>query len=675
MQLGKEKLLGKVGLEFWLNKFGGGSFMFTVAEAAKNSFDWGASQFNLITNESRDRLRLIDDGCGMNRRNREAFISVGMSTAGGREQSGTFGSGINYLIYSFASYARIVTAPEEEPDRVYVFEITPQILSKMYAGQGSIQADIFKKDPESWPHPHPFGTDITITFRDPGSSSISRGDALAKKLSDRLDLVMGSAVFVNGNPLPKKQVVGQIFQLELPEGERPGVGRIRLEFYRPQKPNADQKLRLTGRTFGEVSIDTFFELLRPDQQERMPELFLRREVCGLITAAFLNDYVMEQRNTYQASIADDERVTELLRILQQVEADVAAKLQLSLRSTSEGLPKGEEVIRALFSDLQKVYPVEDQEIFPPHQEIFPPHGDEFPELIREKDAPSPRVTAGPYIRLNQEEYELGENIVATLVVPEGSADHFHWYLDDSKGEELQRQPESVTLKASRLGNGGIQAKNLMTGLVALAAYQVVEQRVFRLSASCLTVLLSSKTSVHALNVDRLAGPVKWQLTKGSGELKVSPRGKTATFIPSGLGSARIVASDSLNPEVTAECEIRVTYRLNTEEIIQIRDEKFRPDTLPSRRSGQGKPVTINAPAGKGKGSVHNLHINPLAPGYQEALQAGNLREMLIQAIALEYVCVLDIEMPEEVNGTDLPLIFSEVQNRTYELYREITGSK
>ncbi len=665
-------LPGNVGHNYWRNAFSTKSMLFCLVEVLKNSFDWNASRMRFLTNERTDQLRCIDDGCGMDLDNRIALVSVGCTTANSPEQSGAFGSGFKYLVFSFGSYVRIVTAPDNEKERdlVYVFEFTPDQLAQMWSGGAKVTGEVYQKTPEIWPHDHDYGTDITITFANPRSSAILRGDKLRQRLSDRLDMVMAHAVTVDDIPLPDKQIVGSIYRYELPERSRPRLGRVRLEFYRPTKPNAGQKLLLTGRVFGEVTFDRFVDLLREDQFEQIPELFRRREVCGLISAAFLNEHISEDRETYNPSLADDERVMMLLDLLHQVELDVAHKLNIELRTPTEAANAGEQDIEAVLNQIGSVWGLEPTFIVEDDRDKEPP----------EKRPGPPRTEAKPHIHLNQSgQFAIGEEIVATLVVPEGSPEGFHFYLDQARGKLLSHNPATgeVRLKANQPGRAVIAAINTLTGQSAEVIYEVVTERFFGLSTTHLTVGVGSKTMIHTINTDKVEGEIRWELDGELGELDPTPRGRSATFKSKKVGSVRVTAYDSARPaQRRHSCEISIIPTRGGRPAIRIRDELFHRLSLESLREEHRKPVTlIRVPGERGSGQIHSLVFNPLAPGFQEAQKAGTLRTLLLQAIALEYVMAFEIVLEDEMVRPDVERIFLDLQREAFQLYAEMISVK
>jgi hypothetical protein len=476
---------------YWFTAFNAFRLLECIVELLKNGFDWNSNFINIVTNETRNQFRIIDDGRGMNEANRNAFVSVGMSTAGGN-QSGTFGTGAKKIVFTFSSHVSVVTAPEDDPNYVWIFDFTPEQLAEAYSGLATIESRRVLKTKKNWPHEHDFGTDITFTLKKPNSKSVHRGYALADKLSHRLNnvYVSNGMVLVDGEQLPAKQIIGELYRLEMPAALNP-MGGVMLEFYHPANLSSDDGLMMTDRAIGEVLFSSFYTLLTPDQQQMVPWLLRQKEVCGLIKADFLNKYVTERRDSYDGSVADEERVFELLRLLMREEANIAEKLGIKLPRTGQEDPQGQEEILSLVERLNRTW-----EPSPDAPVSFTPG--EFPARSRNRghdpQPPSPMLPRmyGP------EEVELGEVFAVKLTVPgrDRTSEGFVFYCGGSNAEVVEQKSGEVTLRANQLGRALVSATNPQTGEQARVEYEVVDERIFKLSTTFHGVDVGSKFTVR-----------------------------------------------------------------------------------------------------------------------------------------------------------------------------------
>jgi hypothetical protein len=657
----------RVNPRVWFSIFHEPRLMACLMEVLKNGFDWDAQVVRLITNESRNQLRHVDDGRGMNEANRESFLSVGYSTAGG-DQSGTFGTGAKKIIFTFARSVRVVTAPADESDHVYIAEFTPLQLAEDYSGQPGTFWKRHRKTAKNWPHEHQFGTDIVYTLKDPNSRSIYRGDTLARKLSERLDIVLieNGMVLVDGSRLPSKRLKGRIFRLELPPSSP--LGRVILEFYRPVRRSGDEDLRMTGRSIGEVSFRDVFvkQLLIDDLREMVPALFLEADVCGLIMAAFLNDHATERRDSYDAHVTDDERVVELLRLLKSVEAEVANYLGIKLRNGDDPEAASQAVVHEFIEQLQHRY--NPDRAMPPG---YAPDGSKADEDTasgtRTGRATPPSAAKTPSLVIERGEFAIGETIEVRLDVPDGSTGGFHFYLDQAHAKVEFVGDGAARLVAEHVGRGLIRAANPLTGQTAKIEYEVVAERQFHLSATGpVGIQLGAHFTVHAINADKLKGPLEW-IVDGSGELQVTNKGLAARLAATQAGRLQITARDTADPAVSDSCEVFVIARHTGPLPFMIRGEFFVAEFTQTNLVAYRKPATIVL---AGPGQVHRLVFNQIAPGFQRAVDAGTLHHVLAYATAVEFVKCFCIDW-DDLDLSDLQSVLLEIENQAAELFDEM----
>lgn len=662
----------------WFNIFHESKLLACLIEVLKNGFDWDALVVRLVTDEAHDQLRHVDDGRGMDAANRRAFLSVGYSTAGG-DQSGTFGTGAKKIIFTFARKVRVVTAPQDEPSWVYMVEFTPEQLAQDYSSRGEPQITWRRqrKSSRTWVHEHPFGTDVVYWLRDPDSKSIRRGATLAKMLSQRLDLVLieGGMVQVNGSRLPAKELEGSVYSLDLPADSPLGAGR--LEFYRPRHRSGTEDLRMTGRAIGEVSLRDLWKLLPDDLQAMVPPLFLEADVCGLIAAEFLNEHVTERRDAFGARILDDERLKELFRLLRDVEPAVAKKLGIKLRQNGDPEAASRDEVEAFVTSLQST--------FNPTNALpqgYVPTGKQADDNTGQTQRRQPGRTvpvppvAVPFLVINRPEYELGEEIVVRLVVPkgfDGSAEDFHFYLDQAHARSVSVGVGEAHLIADHVGRGLIQAINPLKGTRAKEiVYEVVSKRVFHLSVrGTVGVQVGGQAVVTAFNPDKLTGPIEWRL-EGPGELRLTNGGLTAHVRVTQGGRTRLVAYDSANPDVGDSCEILGIPGDAPTPPIMIRGRFFEIDIRANTLRSFNKPATIMVVPATQRDPVHRLVFNPLAAGFQAALKKGTLQQMLAYAVALEFI--IKFWDPEDLGSPeDQGSVLVDIQNEADKLYAEMMG--
>ena len=452
-----------IGSGFLRKVFGGKPFIHCVIELVKNCRDWGASIIKITTNAGRHLVTILDNGDGMNRANRNAFLSINMTTASGPRQSGVYCTGTKQTLFSHSANVEVRTAPREEPDVVYVFSFTAEEYEQLALSSGTVEPKRLEKDKTSWPHEFPFGTEITYTLVDPESRGIYRGERLAAELTGRLPRKFRDIVQVDGTPIPEKEIVGRPFDVVLQHRQ---LGEVAFELYRPVRRGQDEELRLAGVEIGEAPISNLNRVLPPDLKTDLPAIFLLKEVCGTITAQFIRDYANEDRFTLDAAIADNPRTRHLLGLLKEVAPEVQRCLQIKVSGMDDEKGNDESEVRELRTHLRRLY----------NQQGEPPGtGDTTPP----DDGGGTDTAGDPAIRLTyHREVGIGETITVTVKLREDVAKNYSlnnvvWYTNRSNGANLQNTTDGITLTANTLGHGVIRADISGTPFTAVAHYEVV----------------------------------------------------------------------------------------------------------------------------------------------------------------------------------------------------------
>ncbi len=611
------------------NAFKKADFMACLIELIKNSIDAAATNIWIETADKRV-FRVIDNGYGMDAARRTAYLRAGYSTGDG-STSAKFGTGARMFPVSFEARVKVITASDAEPDKVYVCEFTHNELMMYYINRHDIEWQSVSKTTETWPHEHSTGVDVTYTFTNPRRTAIRRGEVLMRRLTNRLDigLVESDMFRVDGERLPKKQYAPStrpliyVFQND----ELPEMGFVKLEVYRLADP-AGGDLLMTDRSIGEVSFRNKFVTLLPENiRAKVPPLFLQSGVSGLITADFLNKYVTHQRDEYQ-KVEDDERVKELLRLLASVQAEVADALGIRLKQVDEKDAAGRKEVAALLSNLNTLYSSDS---------VQPPvHDGEGNTGKGKADKPNPGgIKRGPHFKLDRREFELGEDIVATLVVPGGSPNSYELVFNEARAKVEQRvSGDRVRMIADSIGTGKLKARHRTNGSWVEIRYEIVQQRWFRLLAEP-EVGVDQRTTVRAYNIDKLpGGKIAWELVDGPGSLTPGFEGRSATFVAPRIGFATVRAYSLSDPKKYDECEIEVTRGTHDgPELYCIRGEffTFHHDGIMGQLQ-YSKPVTII----RSEGRPHRLTFTPDEPGYVKALREGYLDLYLLIHLSREF---------------------------------------
>ncbi len=658
----KEFIRPRLGPGVLRRHYEGKSLLKCLKEIAKNARDWGASRFWITTADA--FIRFVDNGRGQGRANREAFSSFNLSTATDERQSGQFGSGAKFLLYSFARLVEVLTAPEEEPDYVYRFRFTPDELEKLAIGGGQFPAERLPKTRETWTYEHRFGSEFTYHWKDPKSSKLRRDLAmLPELLASALPMKFEQIVFVNGAALPPKQVVGGVYAMSV---QHPQLGLVTLEVFRPAKWTRETDSILFGsHEMGEIPVADFVRNLG-DLSPRFPQVLLERGVSGVIIAEYIAEHVNEDRVSVKPAIADDPRTHYLVRFLEDCQDDVAARLELKPQNADGDATEEIEEVLDLFN--RKFGPGKKEgPVCPPPDDVDVPDPD--PGKRR-------RPNAALFID-SKGEYEAGEKVSLIAHLSPALAKRYAvkdivWDTAQSGCVSVSQTADGIQMVADRIGVGIVVATLSGTNIREVVKFRIVRERVFRLSIPQMTVTQGAAVPVMTWNSDKLHGEVVWEF-RGDGKLE--PDGARAIFKATKVGEATIIARDSKSKK-RAEGRVTILPDMIVPPLrtIRIRDVEF--DVYDSAIAPGGGTEAFVRPVHMVRmGPVrHRMTVNTKAPGFEAALKKGLLGSFLTNAIALEFARFLHFDLQEELKDAtarDLPVLTDTVHAEAYQLYEEI----
>lgn len=641
--------------------FRGKSFIHCIVELLKNARDWGGTLIMIQTDLGNHLFRQVDNGLGMDQRNRNSFTSVNMTTAKGVRQSGLFGSGSKHMLFSFCSRVEVVTAPQSEPDQVFRFGFTTGEYEGLVLSGGVIEPEVVSKNEDSWPYDFRFGTEITYILRDPRSRSILRGDRLARELSIRLPMKFGDIIRVDGQALPPREVIGSFEMVE----QHQALGSVAFELYNPARRHTDEELRFTAAEIGEVPVANLFRVLG-DYRAQLPPIFLVPEVCGTISAPFLRDYSSEGRFTFSSELAGDPRTPHLLRILKNFAPEVQRRLRIQIKPGAAG-DSDREDIEGVAALCNQTYNPKGEE---PPGGTGSDHGDDI-SGIDEDECQDNQPNKPPISLFCRSEFEVGETIEVRARIRKDLGGSYtdadlEWNTRQSLSTNQKFAEGTVAMTALKTGHALVRVSLRGTPYSAEVRYAVVEKRVFRLSIPFAELEPGKELPIMAVNSDKLAGMVEWRL---SGVGMIDPRGRLVTYRATMEGRAMVTGADSKNPSVSSSCEVTVVPALAR--ILCIRNEYFTYET--AQISGT---LEFAKPANMIRGArTHRLIFNQLARGYQVALSSGILGRFLQHAIAMEFARFSLLELADrrldEVDPRDFPGFLHNITSTGYEVLEEL----
>ncbi len=647
-----------IGAGFLSRIFGGKSFMHCIIELIKNPLDWGATKIYFFT-EDKSTVRVLDDGYGMDRANRNAFSSLNTTTALDPKQSGFFCTGSKKMLFSHSKSVVITTAPKDDPEHVFRFEISVAEYEKKILNGDTLTCRRMPKNAQTWPYEFKFGTDLRYVLAEPKSRSIVRGAQLASELSDRLSLMFSNIVLVDGTPIPRKEIIGEEVQLTWNKDKK--LGPVTVLLYHPKNPRPEDELRFTSGVIGEIPMRNFLKAIG-EFRDRVPEIYHAPGVCGVFSASFLKDYANEDRDTLNPGLADDKNLLSFLNIMDFLTEEIKQKLKITLKDDSAR--KDEQ------TQLNEVVDLFNRRYNP--EAVIPDAGPvddpvDGPGVVVTETPPSERRALTLRCK---DEYELGESIeIVSAIQPDLQSTYppesVVWNPDRCRAEVVGPiATGGMTLKATELGAGVVIGTLHGNPCTAIASYEIVKKRIFQMRHERKNVQIHGVISIPVMNLDKLKGKPKWT-HEGVGEL--TQRDGKATFHATSVGGATVTAYDSANLNTTAKCEITVLGQPG--KFITIKKQHFKVGNF-DRGTVDAKPVDMT------RGDKHHfLWLTNSAPALVKAREQKNLRSFLAHTISFEFArfsrFVLGEERIEDMDPRDIELTVNEIITEGYSILYEV----
>ncbi len=657
----QEKLTPTMGGGTFERIFGDVLFLACLLELIKNSRDWRATSIRILT-VLRHQLVFIDNGDGMNLKNRKAFISVGETTAKIEDdQSGRFCTGTKRMLYSHCSRVRVRTAPKDDLDHVYVFEIETATYEDKVKREEPIASEVYIKDETTWPHGDQTlplrdrtGTELTYEFADPDSGRLDRGNHLAEELSSRLPLRFVDIIEVDGKRIPSKKVIGTVFTVEEQCPELGGP--VRIELYHSAQKRREEGLFLGSLEVGEAPISSLRRILPPAIKELFPRIYSLPEVCGTITAKFLNDYCVEKRDTINPKIIDSRALPAFIRVLDKYAAEVQRRLKIRHDEIVTNWDETEkEDIHSFVSDFNDAFNTDGAQ----------PTVSITEDLTEEGQPVGTGGNASKIYLEHVREVEIGEVVAIKLHVNKelaGEVDlkRVQWIINRAGGR-VDHDPNNggISVTAKQVGDGYVRADVPGTSFSARAVYKIVRERRLSLSTGpIISIEVGAEIPIFVRNSDKVKGQLVWEL-RGHGSLKEASGARGAYVAThAGTGTVRVWGDDKPDCVVETTFEValknatpmvEVKPRRENRELIPIDGVWFNMDAIDSESALFHRPVTMlmNATGTTIDGQnvvVHEMKVNRSAPGYEQARRTGRIREFLRDAAASEFPRFKRIEL-------------------------------
>jgi len=649
--------------EYYTHNHQGKRLPHCVKESIKNSRDATATRI-LIDTSDKKRFIIADNGWGLDATGFRALLDPGRTSHKFAFQHSKYGTGFLHWLFSFCSKVVVKTITKQEPKRVRRMRVLREEYVKMLIGRvrEGFPIEDLPRTHKTWPFEEfATGAIFEFIFEDPGSRKIKRGAKLAQALSTQLPWHFEDIVLVDGQPLPPKEIVGKRFQLEIND---PYLGNMIFDLYHPEPKKARQSdggtLVGTGEV-GEVPFPEFLRNLDRKQVEQVPAVYRLAACSGTISGNIFQ--VNEDRHSAVAEIADDPRITPLIKLLQRLAPAVCQNLQIKEQS------QGGEGVSTTLSDIRQVF-----------NQVYP--GSTKKPRVDQPSPPPPekeeRLKKALTIKAHRREYEVGERIEIKAAIKDLYREGFelpdiNWFVGRSLGEDLQKNDRGISLRASRVGSGIVSAELLHDKQGRLSdstMYRVVQVRQLKLAPTQLSIRKGETIVIAAQNSDKIQGQLSWHLS-GVGEYSVREADKLAIFYNAvEVGEAFLEASD--NGGQKACCEIMVIPQRKEQAAtsINIGEHTF----LLEEATTYNALEPIEMLVGSTRDKVHSLVQHTGAPGVAEADQRDALDIFWIHAVAEAYPFFIQRAEGQPIDRDDLDDFVTKARQKAYKIFQEIMSA-
>lgn len=678
----KERTRGEIDPRFFKNNFKSKQFKEAVIEPVKNGEVAGMTLMWWETTD-KDRLTIRDNGHGMLRDDRERFVGLGKARENALSDGMSyFGSGSIHFAYPLCRIMQVVTAPADEQDVVYCISIEMDDYFARLINKDIFEWDVLPKTSENWPYDHETGTVKVFKQLRPTQRRLkgNRSAELARLLSTVLPPFLAKKQLVDGKKLPPKATIGSGVCDSIPQR---GIPNVDVDLFNPKQLTDEDQLRLGSSVVGEVNFEVFLSLLPLKLRERIPQVFLHRRCCGVISWKDFGEFAVDDRKTFTENIGEDPRIPLFITALSKIAEEVADKLQIKQETVRSG---GDDfsIAKTLGQYLIDRYGgevIDDDEVIhtPPVDEDGKPKppepGKQLPLYLNTE------MSHGNPTR----ELEIGESITITPVVRDDlvkqgkKAKDVTFDTDDACGSVRVLKDGSIKVKVTAVGTGKVKGW-LSRQIHASCTFRVVEKRSIRLNFDSVSLKEGDEIRLRIINPDKLPDKAKieWKKVHGPGVLEPTKEKRSALFTATTNGPADVEVYVNGKVLEGMTCSITIKKKDDKSILLRIKDRKFK---LYVRKLGGVDPIRILF--SKKPDKPGDIVINAASPVYQRWKSLNNpeaMKLLLLFAVAQVFIVKRQVQ-PDRIPDEDIdplglgPFLQNKVVNPSFELFEDMMSQE
>ncbi len=524
------------------------AFFAGMKQGVENSVDAGASRINIVVNRRADALRIEDDGSGFGETELQGFFSLMESPKlFDPKKIGRNDTGRIFLLL-FAKTLLVYTVSKKFPEMVH-FELARESLDEL-AKKGKLEANIQRALKPSWWEICGTGSAICLTNVD--WSRVPSPSVIRKEFPLYLKPSIARMVFVNGEPLEPRAVVGEVIQDEILVDYLPGMQEI--ELYIPESRKQHDEVRVGGFN----PICSLKDMVRQGGATfgmLIPDSLRYGEVCGDIFLPMLNEFRGHDGHSIDSGFFSSEWVEPFIRFLRE---EVEPRIKKVMEDREEDARTKENI--ALLNDVCDAINTAYENAVPPRKLDEEEDDDDTDDDKGSKPEESPiRLNCGMLVTLPGEQHRI--RITRSL----GTSGQFNWLHRESGGRISQRKGKSVLYTAgTETGKFRLIVEDSTdSDKKARVSIRIVDEKPLVLSPVHVQITAGDRQRFRVRNLGDTSGRICWKLSNAAGLRLSSEEGSQVEVITSPdtpSGEYQITASDFKKPDLASTSSFEVLPR-------------------------------------------------------------------------------------------------------------------
>ena len=521
---------------------GKGAFFAALQQVVENAMDAGATVFNLILDKRSKVCRMSDNGGGFGGPQIDGFHSLYVSPKEGLEGLiGRHGSGRIFLLQIGGKI--VVHSVSAEFTNMIQFGLTRKDLLELLQ-KSSISRPINTVTPPSWWDLT--GTGSVIELQDVDWKKVPTTTAIKKHFASYLRPSLARKVFVNGEPLQPRAVMGEVLEKSITVDYLPGVQVV--EIYIPKTRTQRDTVRL-GAYNPICPLRDFYNEL-PEEMASLIQSLLTRSMAGNIFMPVVNNFRAHDGRSLEGRLYQDDILPKIVRFL----ADEVCPIADEAFERKKERADEEERQQFLVDVAEAISPAYNLDI---EDLPDPPHGDVLGDGEDDPAEPSDPEPKAPFSVSNKRITLLpGAQHVFRVTRATGTSGKFRWDPSNCGGTLDARVGNKVVYTAGmKLGKFTLTVRDKKTPAKFInITIKIVAERNMMITPIRVDISAGEEQKFSVRNTELTSGKISWELNPSSPYITLEPTSGLQVMVrvdkSATLGDYWLTAYDEEDPGET-----------------------------------------------------------------------------------------------------------------------------